>query len=143
MLNHKRERKLNEGLDELGRNILRASASNEAAAEQSAASPFLYARLRSRIMEERQRREEGDGWLTMLWVAWRTVPAMAVVALFALVLFLFAGSGARSSGGFIDEALLGGHDAGVEQVVFADHQPLSRDDVLSTILDEDEQGASR
>lgn len=141
MLKRNEDHRLNERLDQLGRDIARASAANEA--EDASSSPFLYTRVRSRIAEERKRREAGESWLTMLGVVWRTVPAMALVAVFALVLFLSAGQSARSSSGFSDEALLGARDAGVEQVVFADRPPLSRDEVLATIWDADEQGASK
>jgi hypothetical protein len=143
MLKRNKDRRLNERLDRLGRDIVRASAANEAAAEDASSSPFLYTRLRSRIMQERERREAGESWLAMLSVIWRTVPAMALVAVFALAMFLFASQGARSSSGFSDEALLDERNVGVEQVVFADRQPLSRDEVLATIWDTDEQGGSK
>jgi hypothetical protein len=143
MLKKQRDRRLNERLDRLGRGILRVSAANEREAEEAASSPFLYTRLRARLAEERKRREEGESWLTMLSVVWRTVPAMALVAIFALAMFLFSGSSvSNQSGGFSDEALLGTRNGGVEQVVFADRQP-SRDEVLSTIIGDDEQGASK
>jgi hypothetical protein len=107
-------------------------------------APFLYARLRSRIKAERERHEAGESWLAMLGVAWRAVPAMAMVAIFAFALFLSANFGARPSGVInVDDALLGAGDAGVESVVFADNRPLSSDDVLATILNEDGQEASR
>lgn len=143
MLNKKRDRRLNERLERLGREIVRASATDETAAEDASSSPFLYARVRSRIAEERKRREEGESWLAMLAVVWRTVPAMAMVAVFALTMFLFASQSANNQSGLSDEALLGARGAGVEQVVFADRQPLSRDEVLATIWDADEQGASK
>jgi cytochrome P450 len=144
MIAKKKDRGHDERLDRLGREIVRASATNEREAEESATSPFLYTRLRSRIAEERARREEGESWLSMLAVAWRTVPAMALAAIFALILFLSAGTDTtRAPDNFSDEALLDTRDAGVEQVVFADRQTLSSDEVLTTILDADEQGASR
>jgi anti-sigma-K factor RskA len=143
MITRKKDSERDERLDLLGREIVRASSANEAEAEAAASSPFLYARLRARIAQERERREEGESWLTMLAVVWRTVPAMALVAVFAFVLFLSAGRAARTPVGANDYALLGEADAGVEQVVFADRQPLSSDDVLTTILDADEQGASK
>jgi hypothetical protein len=146
MVTKKKDRELDERLDRVGREIVRASALNEADAERVASSPFLYTRLRSRIAEERKRREEGESWLAMLAVVWRSVPAMALVAIFAFVLFLSAGTNTSTTttGSFTDEALLGERDAGVEQVVFADSkQPISSDEVLTSILYEDEQGASR
>jgi hypothetical protein len=130
---------LDERLDLMGREILRASAQNDVEAE-AAASPFLYTRIRARIDAERAQRTEG--WLSMLKVAWRAVPAMALVAIMAVVLFLSAGSG--SLDGFNEEALLDSREAGFEQVVFADNQVASSDDeVLATILNEDDRGASQ
>lgn len=135
MTRKKRERGFDE-LDRLGRLIVRAAA-NETEAEEAAASPFLYARLRARINSERERREEGEGWLALFGVIWRAVPMMALVTVFAFVLFWSASMGTSSSGSFSVESLLGTSDAGIEQVVFADRQPLSSDEVLATILSED------
>jgi hypothetical protein len=143
MLKRNKDRRLNEQIDRLGREMVRVSAANEAVAKDASSSPYLYTRVRSRIRQERERREAGESWLTMLAVVWRTVPAMALVAVFALILFLSAGQSARSSSGFSDEALLDARDVGVEQVVFADSQPLSTDEVLATVLGTDEQGASK
>jgi hypothetical protein len=143
MITRKKDRERDERLDRMGREIVRASSANETEAEAAASSPFLYTRLQARIAQERRRREEGENWLTMLAVVWRTVPAMALVAVFAFVLFLSAGTGTRNPGSNNDYALLGETDAGVEQVMFADAQPLSSDEVLTTILDADEQGVSK
>ncbi|HYY57614.1 MAG TPA: hypothetical protein VE842_09805 [Pyrinomonadaceae bacterium] len=144
MFGKKSQREPNERLDGLASSLLRASASNEAEAEAVASSPFLYTRLRMRIAAERARREEGENWLAMLGVIWRAVPGMALAAVFAFVLFWSASPGARNaSGGFSLDALLGTRNAGIEQVVFADKTTLSNDEVLATILNEDEREASR
>lgn len=143
MIGKKRERGLDERLDLMGRELVRAVAANEQEAEAAASSPFLYTRLRSRITAERERREAGESWLAMLSVVWRAVPAMALATVFALVLFLSASTGTGSAGSFIVETLMDAPDAGVEQVVFADRQPLSSDEVLATILNEDEREATR
>lgn len=144
MFTNKNHRRLNERLDRIGRETVRASASNEAEAETVATSPFLYARLRARIAaSERERRAEGDGWLSMLGVIWRAAPAMALVAVFAFALFWSASFGAPSPGNFNDEALLGERDAGIEHVVFADRNSLSSDEVLATIMNEDDREAAR
>jgi hypothetical protein len=143
MAGQKRERGLDERLDRLGLEILRASAANEDAAEAVAASPFLYARLRTRLAAERERLEEGERWLPLLGVVWRAVPAMTMVTLFAFVLFWSTSVGPRSAASLSVESLLGTREAGLEQVVFADSQPLSSDEVLATIINEDEQGAAR
>ena len=143
MIGKKRERSPNERLDRLGLKIVRASAMNELEAEAAASSPFLYARLRSRIASERERRKEGERSLALLDVVWRAVPAMALVAALALALFLSVSPGVRTQVGFIDEALIDARDAGIERVVFVDRQPLSSDEVLATILNGEEREASR
>jgi hypothetical protein len=133
-------------LERFGRAVVRASAaSNAAEAEAVAASPFLYARLRTRIAAEEERRTGGETWLTLLAVVWRSVPAMALVALFAFVLFWTSslGTTTTSPGVLSDEALMDARDAGIESVVFAERRPLSSDDVLATILHEDDREGSR
>jgi hypothetical protein len=143
MTGKKIEQGTSDNLDRLGQSIIRAAADNQMEAEQAAASPFLYTRVRARINSERLRREEGERWRALFGVVWRAVPAMALVALFAVVLFL-SSSVTRSLGGYTDDVLLGERDAEVERVVFAtDRQPLSSDDVLATILNDEERGASR
>lgn len=144
MLSKKKDHGLDERLDRLGREVVRASAANEAEAEKVASSPFLYTRLRSRINTERERREGGgEGWLAMLGLAWRTVPAMALVAIFAFALFWSVNLGTPTSVALSDEALFGTSDAEIERVVFADRQPLSSDEVLATIINEEGQEVSR
>jgi hypothetical protein len=134
----------NERLERFGQAVVRASAANEAESEAVAASPFLYARLRTRIAAEEERRAGGETWLALLGVVWRSVPAMALVALFAFVLFWTSNFGTAASPGVLsDEALMDARDDGIESVVFAERRPLSSDDVLATILNPDEREASR
>jgi anti-sigma-K factor RskA len=143
MSGKKREQSAYERLDNVGRAIVRASATEDRTADEAVQSPFLYARLRTRINAESARREEGERRRALFGVVWRAVPALALVAVFALVLFLSA-TFSRTGGSYSDEAILDERDAGVERVVFAgDPQPLSSDEVLATILNEDERGASR
>ena len=143
MIGNKNKREIGGRLDRLGRALVRASAAREEEAEALASSPFLYARLRSRIAAERQRRAEEEGWLALLGVAWRSAPAMALVAVFAFVLFWSAGPGAGASLPLSDDALLGARNTGIEHVVFADRSALSNDEVLATILNADEREATR
>jgi hypothetical protein len=134
-------------LERFGRAVVRASAGahDEAEAEAVASSPFLYARLRTRINAEAERRAGGETWLTLLGVVWRSVPAMALVATLAFVLFWTSSLGTTtvSPGVLSDEAFMDAGDAGVENVVFAERRPLSSDDVLESILHEDEREVSR
>jgi hypothetical protein len=143
MIGKKSNRVEDERLDKIGRTLVRASAANEAEGLEAAESPFLYTRLRSRINAERTQREAGESWLAMLGVVWRTIPAMALVAIFALTLFLSSNSGTLSGAGIVDDELLSASNVGVESVVFADSRALSNEEVLATILNDDEQEASR
>ena len=143
MIGKKRNDQSGEHLDQIGREIVRASAKNETEGELAAASPFLYTRLRSRINAEREQREEGERWGAMLRVIWRAIPAMAMVAIIAVTLFLSSNFGTQTAEVASVEDLLDTQGAGVESVVFADNRSLSSDEVLATILNEDEQEASR
>jgi hypothetical protein len=143
MPDKKRKLERDERLDRLGSEIIRASASNEAEATAVASSPFLYARLRSRIASERARREEGEGWLTMLKVFWRAVPAMALVAVCALFLFWSTATTSLSNAGSGYQAILNAPDAGIERTVFTDNQSLSSDEVLATIMDREDGEAAK
>ncbi|HWS87851.1 MAG TPA: hypothetical protein VN282_12850 [Pyrinomonadaceae bacterium] len=129
-----------ERLERVAREVVCAASAGEPEAEAAAASPFLYARVRARIEEERRRREEGEGWLALFRVAWRAVPAMALVAVFALGLFLSSGAGEMTPGfGLGAETLLSERDEEFEQVVLADSRtPSDEDEVLSTIIGEGE-----
>ena len=139
----KRNRETDERLDRLGSEIIRASALNEAEAEAVAASPFIYARLRSRIASERARREEGESWLATLKVFWRAVPAMALVAVFAVILFWSTATTGLSPAGFSDQSLLNAPDTGIERTVLTDNQSVSSDEVLATIMNSEDGDAAR
>jgi hypothetical protein len=132
----KRDGAPEELLDGLGSNLVRASAMNEAVAEEAAASGFLYARVRSRIRQ----REERESWLVTLKVFWRAVPAMALVAVLAVALFISTSLSAGASETLTDASPL---DMTAEGVVFADARNISNEDVLATILNEEEQEAAR
>jgi hypothetical protein len=128
-----------ERLERVAREVVRASASGEMEADAAAGSPFLYARIRARIEEERRRREEGEGWLALFGVAWRAVPAMALVAVLAMALFLSSGANELAlANAFSDEEALLGGGSDIEQIVFTDTPTSSNDEVLSTIIGEGE-----
>ena len=145
MSGEKRDDLRGERLERAAREVVRASAAGSTEAEAIAESPFLYARVRARIGEERRRREEGDGWLGLLAVALRAAPAMGLAAVLALGLFLSSGAGERApvSGFGLGEALLAERDGDIEQVVFADARTPSSDDVLSTIIGGEESEVAR
>ena len=133
----------NERLDRLGSEIIRASSMNESEVEAAVGSPFLYTRVRSRIAEEASRREEKENWLSYIMVFWRAIPAMALVAVFCLVLFLSSSSSVLVTAGLTDDGIPSSPESGIERVVFAEKQPLSNDDVLTTIMVGEEGEAAK
>jgi hypothetical protein len=125
-----------EELDRAGKLILMAATASESEIEAAASSPFLFTRVRAGINEERRRREESSGWLSLIQVAWRAVPAMALVAILAAVLTVWSSqSGVVSSPQADDEPLIGALDPGVEQTVLTSRNGLSRDEVFNIVLD--------
>ncbi len=125
-----------EELDRAGKLILMAATASESEVEAAASSPFLFTRVRAGISEERRRREESSGWLSLIQVAWRAVPAMALVAILAAVLTVWSSqSVVVSTPQADDEPLIGALDPGVEQTVLTSRNGLSRDDVFNIVLD--------
>lgn len=134
-----RSKERSDKLDALGREIVRAAAANEDEAERVAASPFLYARVRACVAAERARLEEPDDWRAALRVFRRAVPTVAVVAMLALALFVSVLMGTPQADARDDATLLGERDTDVEQVVFTGRTPLTSDEVLETIIEDDRE----
>lgn len=131
---NKTKRELNEKLDRIGLELVRAASVVEAEAADAATSPWLFARVRAFIAAESERREAGERWSTILTVIGRAVPAMGVATAIAFGSFLWAGSNAsQPMVQFSDQELFATNDAGVEQVVFADRRPSS-DEIMETII---------
>src|SRR4051812_12915760 len=107
MVERERSKKRDVRLDELGREIVRASVANEDEAESAASAPFLYARIRSRVAEERARLEEADDWRAALRIFLRAVPTVAVVAAMALALFVLVMVGTTQADTRDEATLLG------------------------------------
>lgn len=125
-----------EELDRAGKLVLMAATASESEIEAAASSPFLFTRVRAGINEELRRREESSGWLSLIQVAWRAVPAMALVAILAAVLTVWSSQSAVvSTPQTDDEPLIGALDPGVEQTVLTSRNGLSRDDVFNIVLD--------
>src|SRR6267154_823525 len=123
--------------DRAGRLVLLAAARNDEEADAAASSPFLYTRLRNRISQEERRREEAGSWGTLLLVARRAVPAMALVAILAAILTVWSMQPIASTPagyGLEDEALTDTRDPGVEQAIF-NRKALSRDEVFTIVVD--------
>src|SRR5437764_4162635 len=106
-----------EELDRAGKLILMTAVASESEVEAAASSPFLFTRVRAGIDEERRRREESSGWLSLIQVAWRAVPAMVLVAILAAVLTVWSTRFGVVPTPQDDEPLIGALDPGVEQTV--------------------------
>lgn len=139
MLRRQTDSTRNDRIDRIGRSIVTvAAAGGEQEAADACSSPFLYARLRSRINRERQRLDQGDRWIAMAAVLRRAIPAMSIVTMLAFGLLGIAVWRAPSQAGVSVDELLAGNDAQFERIAFADRGALSNDEVLSAILDEHE-----
>ncbi|HYP25541.1 MAG TPA: hypothetical protein VE262_02390 [Blastocatellia bacterium] len=82
-------------LDEVGRQILRASAMTDGEADEAASSPFLLARVRARIAAEKGVRERApNDWLSIIPAFRRAVPVMILIALSAVGVSWYLQAGA-------------------------------------------------
>jgi len=137
----KRNTQNDEHLDRAGKVILRAAAADETEIERAAESPFLFTRVRARIAEQLRENESG-GWQSLPLIAWRAIPAMALVASIAGGLMLWSGqsttapTAANTSAGFgmYEDALTDTNDPGVEQTVLSRNN-LSHEDVLDMVIE--------
>lgn len=127
-----------EELDRVGKLILKAAVADEREVESAASSPFLFARVRAGINSELAR-DDSRGWLSLILVARRAVPVMALVAVLAAVFTILSmqfGSAPLSTQSD-EEALFGVSEPGVEQTVLASRNGLSRDEVFNIVVDRD------
>ena len=126
-------------LDGAGRLVLLATARDNEAAEAAASSPFLFARVRAAIAEA-QLAEEAAGWLPVLFVARRAIPAMALIAILTAILTVWSMGPSTPPAGFglFDEAAVDAIAARVSVTVLT-RNALSRDDVLSIVVDRSER----
>ena len=83
MFFNKRDHARDDRLDRAGSELVRAAGLSEFESDTAASSPFLYARIRARI-GQLQRTEQSVPALMMVSIAWRAVPALALVALVAV-----------------------------------------------------------
>src|ERR1043166_3750407 len=127
----------NEDLDRVGRVVLKSAAADAEAVEAAASSPFLFTRVRAAINEDRGHAEESGSWRSLILVARRAVPVMALVAILAAVLTIWSAGISLSStpAPLDDEALFGPAEPGVEQTVLARGNGLSREEVFNIVVD--------
>jgi len=131
---------INEQLDQFGCELIRAASLSAEEAADAVSSPWMFARLRTRIDSEREGRESREGWSTLLKVIWRAIPATGLATALALgSLFLAGTTGLQADVQFSDQDLFATNDAGVQRVVFADRRPLSSDEVMETIMNGEQE----
>ena len=123
-----------EQLDRFGELVLRAAAADEQEIEAASTAPFLFTRIRARVAEGQ--REESTGWQSLPLIAWRAIPAMALIALLAGGLTIWTAEPNTTPVGFgiYEDALTDTSNPGIEQSVL-DQNSLSRDDVLTIVVE--------
>jgi hypothetical protein len=128
-------------IDRVGKAVLRAATADEQEIDGAAESPFLFTRIRARITEQLRENESG-GWQSLPLIAWRAIPAMALVASITGGLMLWSGQPANAPGaanttvgfGMYEDALNDTNDPGVEQTVLS-RNSLSHEDVFDMVIE--------
>jgi hypothetical protein len=145
-MNSKNENDKLERLDEIGQELTRASLLSEREIRETVSQPFIYARIRARIAEQgRSGAVENNNWWAGLLTAWRPLAGMAVMAIIAATLFLFsavAGTNGSLGPAASDDDSLAIGESGFERII-TDGEPLSNDEVLATIMNQDEMDVRR
>ncbi len=144
-----RARLLDERFDEISRGLVRAAQASKEEIGAAINSPFLYARLQARIHAKAENIaaiERNNLW-AMFLTAWRPLTGMALMTVCAAVLFWFTAlAGTTTTNG---EFTLGGSDylangnSNFERIVFTDGNAPSNDEVLTTLLNQDETDVAR
>ena len=125
-------------LDRAGSIITKAAVLSAEEAAEIAASPFLFARIQARINAERQLSDAGI-WKAFWAISKRAIPAMMLVAALSFGLSLYFTGNKNQPTAFSVDAYLGTTESGVENLVFAERRPLTRDEVLATIISSDRE----
>ena len=132
----------NEELDRVAKLVLKAASASESDIEAASSSPFLFTRIRASINEGPE--PDSRGWLSLIQVAWRAVPAMALVAIMAAGLTVWSTQTAPVPVAQADdEPLIGALDPGVEKTVLASRNGPSREDVFNIIVERNYEANSK
>ena len=132
----------NEELDRVAKLVLKAASASESDIEAASSSPFLFARIRASINEGPE--QDARGWLSLIQVAWRAVPAMALVAIMAAGLTVWSTQTAPVPVAQADdEPLIGALDPGVERTVLASRNGPSREEVFNIIVERNYEANSK
>ena len=131
-----------EELDGVAKLVLRAASASESDIEAASSSPFLFARIRASINEGPE--PDSRGWLSLIQVAWRAVPAMALIAIMAAGLTVWSTQTAPVPVAQADdEPLIGSLDPGVERTVLASRNGPSREEVFNIIVERNYEANSK
>lgn len=130
-------------LDTVARLITKAAVLSEEETNEIAAGPFLFARIRQRIANEQQSVTSHSLWTGFWPISKRAIPAMMIVAALSFGLSAVMTRNKTQPTAFSVDAYLGTNESGMENMVFAERRPLTRDDVLATIITRDEREAGR
>ena len=130
-----RNRQDNEQIDRLGKLVLSAAVADEQDVEAASTSPFVLTRIRARIAEK-QRGEEATGWQSFPLIAWRAIPAMALIAMLAGALTIWTAEPNATPVGFgiYEDALADTTNPGIEQSVL-NQTSMSSDEILTIIVE--------
>ena len=131
-----------ERLDRAGRIITKAAVFSEAEAGEIAAAPFLFARIQARIAAEHQI-SDGGVWTAFWSISKRAISAMIIVAALSSGLSLYFTGNKTQPAPFSVDAYLETNESGVENLVFAERRPLTRDEVLTAIISKDDRELGR
>lgn len=135
-----------ERLDRIGSELSRVSQMTETEVRETVSQPFLYARIRARIDERQRLSNTESNWWASLLTAWRPLAGMAVMAIISAALFLFSATAGAPNGSSSlpgdDDALATGEPR-FERIIFTDGEALSNDEVLATIMNQDETDGRR
>jgi hypothetical protein len=132
-----------EHLDTVARLITKAAALSEVETNKIAAGPLLFARIRQRIANEQQMVNSRSPWTGFWPISKRAIPAMMIVAALSFGLSAVMTRNKTQPTAFSVDAYLGTNETGIENMVFAERRPLTREEVLATIITRDEREAGR
>ena len=141
----KRNSEKDEQLDRAGKVVLHAGVADEQEIERAAESAFLFTRIRARIAEQLREGEPG-GWQSLPLIAWRAIPAMALVASSTGGLMMLSGQSANAPAaantsacfGMYEDALTDTTNPGVEQTVLSRNN-LSREEVFTIVVEREQK----
>ena len=142
-MNQEKDRVSPESLDGAGSALMSAAALSEAETDDIAAAPFLFSRIKARIDEEQQRQESRNVWAGFWMISKRAIPAMMIIAALSFGLSAYMTGNKTQPVAFSVDAYLRANESGMDNMLFAERRPLTREEVLNSIIARDEREASR